>query len=191
MLIYARNIYDVPLGILNGVIGGILFLVTPKRVDEYLRCFFTKSIQVESVSPTRRMKEYVSMKLERTSEAFSNLFNCFFAMSEARLKKYSDDIGVILDEAAERVCKDCKMCGKCWQTDFRRTYKNMLTLISTMENEGGLSYDNVPESFLNRCERTGEFIKEINPSKGYTLNDEVYEVNIDSKNKEVIVNKLS
>ncbi len=162
MLIYARNIYDVPLGILNGIIGGALFLVTPKSVDEHLRCFFTKSIQVESVSPTRRMKEYISMKLERTSETFSNLYNCFFAMSEARLKKYSDDIGVILDETAERVCTGCKMCGKCWQTDFRRTYKNMLTLISTIENEGGLSYENIPESFLNRCERTGEFIKEIN-----------------------------
>ncbi len=162
MLIYAQNIYDVPMGVLNAVIGGVLFLLTPRRMDEHLRSFFTKSIQVESVSPTQRMKEYLSMRLNRTSEAFSNLYNCFFAMSEARLKKYSDDIGIILDETAERVCKGCKMCGKCWQTDFRRTYKNMLTLISTIENQGELTYDNIPESFLNRCERTGEFIKEIN-----------------------------
>lgn len=162
MLIYAQNIYNVPTGVLNAVIGGALFLLTPRRADEYFRSFFTKSIQVENVSPVKRMKEYLSMRLLRTAETFHSLYDCFFAMSEARLRKYSDDIGVILDETAERVCNGCKMCGKCWQTDFRRTYKNMLELISTIENEGGLSYDNIPESFLNRCERAEEFIKEIN-----------------------------
>lgn len=162
MLIYAQNIYNVPMGVLNAVIGGGLFLLTPRKVDEHFRSFFTKSIQVENVSPTQRMKEYLSMRLSRTAETFHNLYDCFFAMSEARLKKYSDDIGVILDETAERVCNGCKMCGKCWQTDFRRTYKNMLELISTIENESGLNYENIPESFLNRCERPEEFIKEIN-----------------------------
>lgn len=162
MLIYAQNIYDVPMGVLNAVIGGVLFMLTPKVVDEYMRSFFTKSIQVESVSPVRRMKEYLTLRLSRTATTFHNLYECFLAMSESRLKKYSEDVGIILDETAERVCKGCKMCGKCWQTDFRRTYKNTLELISTMETEGGLSIDNAPESFLNRCERTEEFIKEIN-----------------------------
>lgn len=162
MLIYAQNIYDVPLGVLNSVIAGAFFMLTPRRVDEHFRSFFTKSVQVESVSPVQRMKEYLSMRLSRTAETFGSLYNCFYAMSEARLKKYSDDIGVILDETAERVCTGCKMCGKCWQTDFRKTYKNMLELVSTIENEGGLTLENSPESFVNRCEHTEEFIKEIN-----------------------------
>ncbi|MBQ3124876.1 MAG: SpoIIE family protein phosphatase [Clostridia bacterium] len=162
MLIYAQSTYEIPGSILNAAIGGLLFLVTPRVIHEYLRSFFTKSMQVESVNPTSRMREYLSMRLIKTAEAFSSLHECFFSMSEGRLKKYSDDIGIILDETAERVCNDCKMCGKCWQTDFRKTYKNMLELIGIIEHEGMLNSENVPAHFGEKCERTARFINEIN-----------------------------
>ena len=162
MMIYAQSTYHIPHSIISTAIGGVLFLVTPRVIHEYLRSFFTKSMQVESVNPTSRMREYLSMRLLKTAEAFSSLHECFFSMSEGRLKKYSDDIGVILDETAERVCNDCKMCGKCWQTDFRKTYKNMLELIGIIEHEGMLNSENVPAHFGEKCERTVKFITEIN-----------------------------
>lgn len=162
MLIYAQSTYEIPGSIANAAIGGVLFLVTPKVIHEYLRSFFTKSMQVEAVNPTSRMREYLTMRLLKTAEAFSSLHECFFSMSEGRLKKYSDDIGVILDETAERVCNDCKMCGKCWQTDFRKTYKNMLELIGIIEHEGMLNSENIPAHFGEKCERTTRFINEIN-----------------------------
>ena len=162
MMIYAQNTFDIPQGVANAVIGGAMFIFTPRVVQEYLRSFFTKSMQVEAVNPTSRMRVYLSMRLLKTSEAFESLHECFFSMSEGRLKKYSDDIGVILDEAAERVCNDCKMCGKCWQTDFRRTYKNMLELIGIIESEGKLTWDNLPKHFGEKCEKPDELICEIN-----------------------------
>ncbi len=162
VLIYARATYKIPQGIPNAVIGGAMFLLTPRVVHEYMRSFFTKSMQVEAVSPTRRMREYLSMRLSKTAETFESLYECFFSMSEGRLKKYSDDMGVILDETADRVCSDCKMCGKCWQTDFRKTYKNMLELIGTIESGGMLTEDNIPPHFGERCERTSRFIYELN-----------------------------
>ena len=162
MLIYTQASYSIPQGILNAVIGGGLFLLTPRVVGEYMRSFFTKSMQVEAVSPTNRMREYLSMRLSKTAQTFESLYECFFSMSEGRLKKYSDDMGIILDETAERVCEDCKMCGKCWQADFRKTYKNMLELIGIIESEGILNIDNVPPHFGEKCERTQEFIRELN-----------------------------
>ncbi len=161
MLIYAQNVFEISESILNAAIGGVLFFLTPKAVDEYFRSFFTKSMQVESVSPVRRMREYLSMRLLKTAEAFSSLHECFFSLSEGRLKKYSDEIGVILDETADRVCNNCKMCGKCWQADFRRTYKNMLELIGIIEHDGALTEENIPNHFCERCLRSEEFIKEI------------------------------
>lgn len=161
-LIYIKNIYDVPLGMIDTFIGTALFLLTPNIVHEYFRTFFTSSMQVESVSPDLRMREYLTMRLRKAGEAFSSLHECFMAVSEGRLKKYSDDVGVILDETAERVCKGCKLCGKCWQTDFRRTYKNVLGLIGIIEKDGSLNRDNVPEHFCDRCVRTDWFIYEIN-----------------------------
>ncbi|MGN1116387.1 MAG: SpoIIE family protein phosphatase, partial [Candidatus Ornithomonoglobus sp.] len=161
-LIYIKNIYDVPLGMIDTFIGAALFLLTPNIVHEYFRTFFTRSMQVEAVSPDLRMREYLVMRLRKAGEAFCSLHECFIAVSEGRLKKYSDDVGVILDETAERVCKGCKLCGKCWQTDFRRTYKNALGLIGIIEKDGSLNSANVPEHFCDRCVRTDWFIYEIN-----------------------------
>lgn len=162
MMIYAQNIYKIPAGALNAFFGGVLFFLTPRVVDEYFRSFFTKSIQIEKVSPIRRMREYLSMRLMSMGDAFKSLYESFYSMSEGRLKKYTDDIGVILDETAERVCGGCKMCGKCWQTDFRRTYKNMLELIGIIEHEGTLTVENMPQNFAERCERPEQFMYEIN-----------------------------
>lgn len=161
-LIYVKNIYDIPLNMLDTFIGVFLFLLTPKVVHEYFRTFFTSSMQIESVSPDKRMKEYLMMRLRNASDAFSSLHECFVSVSEGRLKKYSDDIGTILDETADRVCNGCKMCGKCWHADFRRTYKNVLELISIIEKEGRLCRENIPSHFCEKCVRTDLFIKEIN-----------------------------
>ena len=161
-LIYIRNMYDVPLSMLDTVIGAALFLVTPSVVHEYFKSFFTRSLKVESVSPDLRMREYLTMRLRKTAESFTSLRECFMAVSEGRLKKYSDDVGVILDETTDRICRGCRMCGKCWQTDFRRTYKNVLELIGVIETSGRLTEENIPEHFCEKCVRADEFINEIN-----------------------------
>lgn len=161
-LIYLKNIYDIPLSMLDTTAGTLLFLVTPNVVHEYLRSFFTKSSQVEAVSPDNRMREYLSMRLSKTSEAFASLHECFVSVSEGRLKKYSDDVGIILDETADRVCADCRMCGRCWQSDFRKTYKKVLELIGIIEKEGILTRENIPKQFCDKCVRTEWFIYEIN-----------------------------
>ncbi len=161
-LIYTGNIYNVPFNMFDILAGSILFLITPRIVLEYFKGFFTKSLHVESVSPDRRMREYLTMRLKQAGNAFQSLHECFLAVSEGRLKKYSDDIGTILDETADRVCGGCKMCGKCWQTDFRRTYKNVLELIGVIESEGMLTEENIPVHFCEKCIRSDMFINEIN-----------------------------
>lgn len=160
--IYAKNMYNIPMNLLDVLLGVVLFIVTPGIMLEYFRAFFNRSMHIESVSPELRMREYLTMRLRRTGEAFRSLYEAFMAVSEGRLKKYSGDIGTILDETTERVCSGCKMCGKCWQTDFRRTYKNVLELIGIIETDGLLSKDNIPPRFCERCVRTDMFIQEIN-----------------------------
>lgn len=161
-LIYAHNMFDLPVSIFDVAAGTALFSATPPVVMAYYSAFFNKSVQIEAVSPELRMREYLSMRLKRTGEAFGSLYESFLSVSEGRLKKYSDDIGTILDETAERVCGDCRMRGKCWQSDFRRTYKNMLELIGMIETGGGLTRENIPAHFCERCVRTDRFINEIN-----------------------------
>lgn len=161
-MIYIKNASGLPLSMRDVFISCALFVATPRIVHDYLHSFFTKTVQAEPVSPDARMREYLTMRLHRTGEAFASLYECFVSVSEGRLKKYSEDIGVILDETADRICADCKMCGKCWQGDFRKTYKNILGLISIIETDGKLTAENIPPHFCESCIKTKLFINELN-----------------------------
>lgn len=161
-LIYMRNMYDIPISMTDTIVGCILFIVTPKIIHEYLSDFFKSENRVETVEPSERMREYLKMRLNDAGEAFASLRECFMAVSEGRLKKYSEDAGMILDETADRVCSGCRMCGKCWQNDFRKTYKNVLELVAIIETEGKLTTENIPDRFCEKCVRTNVFIGELN-----------------------------
>lgn len=161
-LLYIKSVQELPVSIADVLISSVLFLVTPKIMHEYFRSFFIKSVRIETVSPDLRMREYLSMRLRDAGDAFSGLYESFMAVSESRLNKYNDDVSEILDDAADRVCNNCRMCGKCWQTEFRRTYKNILELITIIEKQGELTMDNIPEKFCEKCIRSRQFISEIN-----------------------------
>lgn len=162
ILIYAKNIYDIPLTLLEAAIGAALFLITPNSVHDYFKSFFDKPVRVETVSAETRMREYAVMRLRKSGEAFNELHNSFVAVSEGRLRKYSDDMSVLSDEIAARICDGCRLCGKCWQTEFRRTYKNLLALISAIEKHGTVNMENAPSDFCERCIHSEIFIYELN-----------------------------
>lgn len=161
-LLYIKSVQALPITMADIFISALLFMATPKIIHDYFKSFFIKSLRVETVSPDLRMREYLSERLRRAGDAFLSLYESFMSVSESRLNKYNDDISEILDEAADRVCNNCRMCGKCWQTEFRRTYKNILELISIIEKQGELTLDNIPEHFCEKCIRARQFINEIN-----------------------------
>lgn len=161
-LLYAGNSFDLPVSILEVTLGASFFALTPKKIHNIIGSFFTRSIKLEEIGSEERMKEYLTMRLEKTAEAFKSLEECFEAVSQKRLKAYNKEVGALFDETAERVCDGCPNSVKCWQKDFARTYKNIMLLLGTIEECGILAMDNVPPAFRERCIRTELFVVEFN-----------------------------
>lgn len=162
MLLYTQSTEALPVSVLDIAIGAALFMATPKSVHNKMGAFFSKSLQLETVSIDIRMREYLSMKLERSSNAFKSLEECFSSASEKRLKLYNKEIGSLFDEVADRVCEGCSMAQKCWQSDFTRTYRNIMLLLDAIETKGILTIGSVPRSFRECCIRTELFVVEFN-----------------------------
>ena len=73
-----------------------------------------------------RVKEYLSMQLEKSAKAFKSLEECFSNASEKRLKSYNKDVASLFDEVADRVWRGVsELRLKCWQSDFTRTYPQL------------------------------------------------------------------
>lgn len=109
-----------------------------------------------------RVKEYLSMQLEKSAKAFKSLEECFSNASEKRLKSYNKDVATLFDEVADRVCEGCPNAVKCWQSDFTRTYRSIMLLLDTIETRGILEFTSVPNSFKDKCLRPDLFVVEFN-----------------------------
>lgn len=161
-LLYTQSTAALPVSVQDITIGVAAFVITPKGVHNKIGAFFSKSLSLEKVGVDVRVKEYLAMQLERSANAFKSLEECFSSASEKRLKLYNKEIGTLFDEVADRVCEGCSMAQKCWQSDFAKTYRNIMLLLDTIETKGILTIGSVPRSFRECCIRTELFVVEFN-----------------------------
>ncbi len=161
-LLYAGSASSLPVTIIETAIGAVLFVLTPNKVQGYIKSFFARSLKLETVSADVRVKEYLSMQLEKSAKAFKSLEECFSNASEKRLKSYNKDVATLFDEVADRVCEGCPNAVKCWQSDFTRTYRSIMLLLDTIETRGILEFTSVPNSFKDKCLRPDLFVVEFN-----------------------------
>lgn len=161
-LLYAGNTFSLPVTIAEALVGTVLFVVTPNKLRNVISSLFSRSLQLESISSDVRVKEYLSMRLEKASGAFKSLVEAFENASEKRLKAYNKDVATLFDEVADRVCEGCPNAQRCWQSDFTRTYRSIMLLLDTIETRGVLKTESVPVSFREKCIRTELFVVEFN-----------------------------
>lgn len=161
-LLYTQSAAALPISVPEIIIGVLAFTVTPKGGHAKIGTFFSKSIHPKTAPTDVRMKDYLSMRLERSANAFKSLEECFSSASNKRLKLYNKEIGSLFDEVADRVCEGCSMAQKCWQSDFSKTYRNILLLLDTIEEKGVLTIGAIPQPFRESCIRTELFVVEFN-----------------------------
>lgn len=161
-LLYAGNSFALPVTIIEIVIGALLFILTPNKLQMYISTFFSRSLKIETLSSDVRVKEYLSMQLLKAAQSFKSLEECFESASEKRLKAYNKDVASLFDEVADRVCEGCPNAPKCWQSNFTNTYRSIMLLLNTIETNGILSIESVPMSFREKCLRTELFVVEFN-----------------------------
>lgn len=139
------------------IIGAVfMFMITPPSVHARVGDFFAKGTQSAGENAGKRIKDCLVDKLNRCGAAFSALSESFGEMSKKRLNV--EDVTVIFDDTAERVCKSCGMSAHCWQRSFNDTYRDMYTMLSLIEQNGRLNVCDMPKDFSNRCVRAEKLI---------------------------------
>lgn len=159
-LLYTAHNFTLPVTMLETGIGALLFILTPKKLQNFIKVFFSNTLTIENISLEARVKDYLASQLSRLSSAFSVLNDCFSDATEKRLKLYSKEIGSIFDEICSRVCSSCPKANKCWQSEFAITYKAVMGLLSKIEKEGVLC--EAPQEFKLKCSQHDKFLTEFN-----------------------------
>ncbi len=118
-------------------------------------------VRVEKTSE-EQCREFVRNRLSSASDSFRILAETFLDLSDKNNRVDMEDVSMMFDSAAERVCKKCSRVGDCWVTGFNTTYKSLFRMLEIMERKGELTEDDADSFFADRCLRLRALVREMN-----------------------------
>lgn len=141
-----------------------LFLIIPQKTMDFIVSKFDKTYKnsAEKRGYSSRIKDLTVEKLNKFSDAFSEMAKTFEEISETKTVTENHDITSIFDRVADRVCKDCGLCMHCWDRNFCNTYQVMFKIVEKLDNKGWIEQKDIPDYFMERCERIDDFVRAVN-----------------------------
>ena len=143
--------------------GVLLFFVPEKLIGRVTRLFArSTAFDGDRTGYTGRIKDITVERLEKFSKAFKDLSKTFDEIAETKMPAETQEINVLFDRVADRICSGCSLCMHCWERNFYDTYQVMFKIVESLEMKGRIEESDVPDYFLNKCPRIHEFVNAVN-----------------------------
>lgn len=164
LTLYLNGSTEVLIYLKEIVLAVTIFLFIPHRIIEMIVGTFNRNIDtcVDKRSYSLRIKEITVDKLKKFSRAFSELSRTFNEISETQVVTDKQDISVMFDRVADKVCKDCSLCLHCWDRNFYNTYQVLFKIVERLDAKGRIEESDIPKYFMERCERINDFVQAVN-----------------------------
>lgn len=142
----------------------VVFFVIPNRLISMLTSPFTRdtSLSEDKRGYSRRIRDITVEKLEKFSRAFMELSKTFGEIAETKMSAGRQDINVLFDRVADRICSDCSLCMHCWERNFYDTYQVMFKIVENLESKGRVEESDIPVYFIDKCARINDFVRAVN-----------------------------
>ena len=138
--------------LLEVALGSAVFLLLPRRAFGGKR---VRRAEVPENAISKRLKE----QMLKTAAALRDLYDC---MGRGNQPVNDENPAVIFDRAAEKVCRDCALCGLCWQKEYTGTFNALNDATPFLLERGRAMQKDFPGYFSQRCIHLSEFILAIN-----------------------------
>lgn len=122
---------------------------------------YYKEMENEETHLTR-VQSVITQKLQCYATAFHKLGFTFNKIMDKKVTLSKKDIQYIVEDTAEKVCKDCSMNEFCWKDYLIDSYNIAYEMLSCAEKSGTLKAGDIPEKFKDYCPNAEGF--------AYTLN---------------------
>lgn len=164
LTLYINGSTEVLIHIKDIIPAAIMFMIIPKKMLENVFGAFVlqTAATVDKTCYSARIKELTVERLSNFARAFGELSKTFSEISETKMVTNKQDISSLFDRVADKVCKDCSLCLHCWDRNFYNTYQVMFKIVESLEKKGWIDERDIPAYFMERCERIGEFVQQVN-----------------------------
>lgn len=143
-------------GISEMVIGGMIFLIIPKRMLRMLEIEICTDSKIEKINEEHleQVKEEFSDKVQNFGAALDIVATSLNNMSDNDKLCYKNRSTALIENLADRVCSVCSSCNRCWGREFNQTYTAFEMLLKGRE-EGRPKF---PSELEKKCIRKSDLI---------------------------------
>ena len=109
-----------------------------------------------------RQHEKSNAHLREISEAFSELSEMFYNLSDRFRRPGTLDLRRICDRSFDTHCADCPNKTVCWGLEYSETLAAVNRLISCLHTRGRVTREELSSHLSKRCESTDAILEDIN-----------------------------
>ena len=149
---------------LREILGAtVIFFIVPEKALERLVGPFARTVELDGRKGySRRIRDITVERLGRFSGAFLELSKTFGEIAQTTLPSERQDINILFDRVADRICSDCSLCMHCWERSFYDTYQIMFQIVEKLETKGRVEENDIPQYFIDKCPRISDFVNAVN-----------------------------
>ncbi len=159
MAVYTASAMESALSLYEVLVASAIFALVPASWTnraKQLICF--DKDKNENIA---RLKSVLITKLNSVASAMEHMAKTVSGFSS---KEYENpqEISVIFDRTAEKVCKKCRKSDVCWGKDFDSTYDELFKLLEILQAKGVAKPEDISERLAAKCPGTGKLLEELN-----------------------------
>jgi stage II sporulation protein E len=146
------------------VTAAVIFFIMPEKLLDRLTGPFARgTAELEDRKGySRRIRDITVERLGKFSRAFMELSKTVGEIAQTTMPSEKQDINVLFDRVADRICSDCSLCMHCWERSFYDTYQVMFQIVEKLETKGRVEENDIPQYFLDKCPRINDFVSAVN-----------------------------
>lgn len=163
-VVYINGSTEVLISIYDILTAVILFAVIPSKSTKIIGRLLNNYDSNYKSGRTyyKKIREMLENRIIDITESLKGLGNVFSDVKDGKGKYAPYDIASVFDSTAEKVCKNCSLCMKCWGRDFNTTYQMMYGLKEKLKKKGNIDRTDFPAYFSRRCIKLNDFLITLN-----------------------------
>ncbi|WP_027339863.1 stage II sporulation protein E [Halonatronum saccharophilum] len=145
----------------EGMLAGLVFLLTPKKLIPSLDFLKKDKLRSERIED-KKWGDYLSYRIENFSKIFEELFDSFSGGIVVNKKDEVENVGTFMDLLTDKVCKGCDLYSSCWQKSFYDTYSSLFNLLNLAETKGEVTLGDLDKVMSINCSQKIKLSTNIN-----------------------------
>ena len=142
------------LSLMSGAV--MVFMLIPEKTLVFLDVF-----SADKEKYNKKFKNYISGIFINEAETIKDIADVFKDLSR-RPPESESAAAAFFERTTHSLCGECSKRNFCWKSEFHRTYTSFFVLLEICNKKGQITFSDIPQDLVRKCERTGAFVGTFN-----------------------------